>query len=252
MTRLNPSIIMHQQENAIICQRAVDGYVNATAMCTAVGKQFKDYAESDNTQAFFAELSSETGLRASDLIQTVGDANPTFAGVWVHPDVAMNLGQWCSPKFAVAVSKWVRAWMTGQAKSNLPYHLQRYIANRSAIPLTHFSMLHELIYCLIAPLEDAGYILPENMVPDISEGKMFCKWLRDEKGVDTDSLPTYSHVYPDGRIVKAKLYPNSLLTEFREHFTNVWLPRKAADYFESTDKSALPYLNKVLNLPRLN
>ena len=110
-------------------------------------------------------------------------------------------------------------------------------------------MLHEMVFALIAPLESAGYTLPENMVPDISEGKMFCKWLRDEKGVDTDLLPTYSHVYQDGRIVKAKLYPNELLADFRKHFHEVWLPKKAVEYFEQRDKQALTHLTKLLPKP---
>ncbi|MGL5833123.1 MAG: KilA-N domain-containing protein, partial [Waterburya sp.] len=36
-------------------------------------------------------------------------------GTWGHPQVSINCGQWCSPKFAVLVSKWVFDWIiTGQ------------------------------------------------------------------------------------------------------------------------------------------
>lgn len=250
MTQLELALIPHSEANTVIYQRAVDGYVNATAMCKAVNKNFADYARNANAQAFLAELSSVMGIPITELIQTLRGGNPAYQGTWVHPDVAINLGQWCSPKFAVAVSKWVREWLTGKSKpTNLPYHVQRYIANRSEIPTTHFSMLHEMVFALIAPLESAGYVLPENMVPDISEGKMFCKWLRDEKDIDTDQLPTYNHVYPDGRIVKAKLYPNELLADFRKHFHEVWLPKKAVEYFELRDKQALNHLSKLLPKP---
>ena len=250
MAQLELDLIPHEEENTVIYQRAVDGYVNATAMCKAVGKQFNDYARIGPTQAFLKELSSETGIPVSELIQTVRGGNPSFQGSWVHPDVAMNLGQWCSPKFAVAVAKWVREWLTGQSRpTNLPYHVQRYIANRSQIPPTHFSMLNEMIFALIAPLESAGYTLPENMVPDISEGKMFCKWLRDEKGLDTNSLPTYRHVYADGRAIQAKLYPNEVLADFRKHFHEVWFPKRAASYFKERDTNALPHLTKLLPAP---
>ena len=93
--------------------------------------------------------------------------------------MAINLGQWCSPKFAVAVSRWVREWISGRAKpARLPYHLQRYLNNQDAIPPTHFSLLGEIIMALVAPLKRAGYTLPDNMIPDISEGQMFCKWIR--------------------------------------------------------------------------
>jgi hypothetical protein len=36
-------------------------------------------------------------------------------------------------------------------------------------------------------MEIMGYTLPEHMLPDISSGKMFCKWLRDVHGIDTES-----------------------------------------------------------------
>ncbi len=123
------------------------------------------------------------------------------------------------------------------------------MANRAAIPITHFSMLNEMTFNLIAPLEQEGYHLPEDLVPDISEGKMFCKWLRDIKQIDTDKLSTYRHIYADGRIVNAKLYPLAVLEDFRQHFFNVWLPEKAAAYFQTKDPKALPHLSKLVPLP---
>ena len=47
-------------------------------------------------------------------IQITGGPNEG-RGTWVHPDVAIHLAQWCSPKFAVQVSRWVREWMTSGA-----------------------------------------------------------------------------------------------------------------------------------------
>lgn len=239
-------LINHEIEQTVIKQRAIDGYVNATAMCKAVGKQFNDYTRIGPTKAFLEELSAETGLPVSQLIQTFKGGDTSTQGSWVHPDVAINLGQWCSPKFAVAVAKWVREWLTGKSKpANLPYHVERYMANRFAVPPTHFSMLNELLFGLVAPLESAGYSIPEDMVPDISTGRMFCKWLRDEKGIDTDALPTYRHEYADGRVVLAKLYPNEVLADFRKHFHEVWLPTKAERYFTDRDPKALGYLQNI-------
>ena len=157
----------------MIPQRAIDGYVNATAMCRAVGKLFADYRRLGVTQAFLEELSRSMGIPIDLLVFTNASGLNEHRGTWVHPDVAINLGQWCSPKFAVAVSRWVREWMAGKSKANLPYHIQRYIANLAAIPNTHFSMLNEMIFLLIGPLEVAGHTIPDHMVPDISTGKMF-------------------------------------------------------------------------------
>jgi hypothetical protein len=167
-------------------------------------------------------------------------------GTWVHPDVAINLGQWCSPKFAVAVSQWVQEWASNRISHVLPYHIQRYMANRSEIPPTHFSMLNEMIFALIAPLESAGYTIPEEMVPDISTGRMFCKWLREEKNIDTDTLPTYRHRFEDSRVVNAKLYPNEVLGDFRNYFYTKWLPERAKIYFAERDPKALRHLPKLL------
>lgn len=110
--------------------------------------------------------------------------------------------------------------------------------------------MRRMIFALIAPLESAGYTLPDSMVPDISMGLMFCKWLREEKGIDTKTLPTYAHHYSDGRVVNAKLYPNEVLADLREYFHRIWLPTRAEDYFADKDPSALPYLPKILPVSR--
>jgi hypothetical protein len=245
------ALINHQIENDFIPQRATDGFINATAMCKAVGKKFNDYTRIGPTQEFLKELSAVTGLPVTDgLIFSYQGGRPEYQGTWVHPDVAINLGQWCSPKFAVAVSQWVREWMSGNFTTKLPYHLERYMANRAAIPIDQWSMLNEMTFNLIAPLEQAGYHLPEELVPDISEGRMFCKWLRDVKGIDTKKLNSYRHIYQDGRIVDANLYPLSVLHDFRLHFFNVWLPEKAVGYFHVRDPKALKYLAQLSQLPQ--
>ena len=76
----------------------------------------------------------------------------------------------------------------------------------SLVPRTHFSILQELTYSLIAPMEAQGYTLPERLVPDISEGRRFSQWLRG-RGVDPGTFPTYKHRYEDGRVVDAQALP---------------------------------------------
>jgi hypothetical protein len=55
------ALISHRVDGQLIEQRKIDGYINATAMCKAAGKQIHDYARIGPTQAFIKELSSETG-----------------------------------------------------------------------------------------------------------------------------------------------------------------------------------------------
>lgn len=94
-----------------IDQRINDGYINATALCKAAGKRLNNYIRTAETKAFIDELSRDTLKSASELIQVVKGGNPELQGTWVHPYVAINFGQWLSPKFAVQVSKWVFEWM---------------------------------------------------------------------------------------------------------------------------------------------
>lgn len=160
--------------------------------------------------------------------------------------LAINLAQWLSPRFAVKVSQWVTEWQQGHSKAVMPAHIERYMMNRAKIPYTHFSMLNELVLNLIAPLEHAGYTLPQSLVPDISEGRLFCKWLREEKGVEPNDFPTYQHEYPDGRVVDAKLYPIELYEDFRKHFHEIWLPTRAPVYFAERDAKALTFIETLL------
>jgi hypothetical protein len=43
-----------------------------------------------------------------------------------------------------------------------------------------------------------------------------------------------------------RLYPESLLADFRRHFREEWLPNRALDYFRRRDSEALQYLPKLI------
>lgn len=243
-------IIYHEIEESTINQRAIDGYINATAMCKAAGKQFAHYFHLHGTKAYLDALSSDIGITISELVQIIKGGVPELQGTWVHPYVAVNLAQWLSPKFAVQVSKWVYDWVGG--RGNLPDHVRRYVINQHKIPHTHFSMLNQMYLRLLAPLEIRGYILPNKLMPDIALGKMFSKWCR-EQGYDPDSFPTYPHEFLDHRpVVPARLYPNELMTEFNSQL-NDWLKDgRAENYFNKRDSKAIASLHKVLELPAPN
>ena len=165
------TLINRQIENNFIPQRASDGYINATAMCKAVGKQFNDYWRIGRDPSSKRVIQPKRVYPFRDLLSHSKAEDPSFKELGVHPDVAMNLGQWCSPKFAVAVARWVREWMSGNFTTKLPYHLERYMANRAAIPITSWSMLSDIMFNLIAPLEQEGYHLPEELVLNIPKVK---------------------------------------------------------------------------------
>lgn len=242
-------LVRYEIATEVIHQRVRDGYVNATAMCKAGGKLFNDYSRLRTTEPFLTVLSGSTGIPVDLLVSTVMTGPNDFRGTWVHPQVAINLAQWISPEFAVKVTQWIFDWMSGKVPGgNLPYHLRRYMANLTNVPNGHFSMLNEMTLALIAPLEQVGYTMPQSMVPDISEGRMFSKWLRDN-GFDPNAMPSYQHGYEDGRIVPARAYPNRVLPDFRRHFVEVWLATRAIPYFGERDRAAVPYIEKLLALP---
>ena len=161
-----PLLIEHAVEGEIVLQRPRDGYINATAMCKAAGKLFGHYRETNRTQAFLEVLSLDIGIPISNLVQVIrGRGDKITQGTWVHPRVAINLGQWLSPEFDVMVSRWVLDWVEGRVRDHMPLHVRRYIKNRAKVPHDHFSMLNEIYLNLLAPLEDCGILLPEKMTP---------------------------------------------------------------------------------------
>ena len=85
-------LIPHEVQDRLIYQRAVDGYINATAMCQAAGKAFADYARLVNTKAFAQALQADMGIPIAELIQVVRGGYSDEQGTWVHPQVAIPSG----------------------------------------------------------------------------------------------------------------------------------------------------------------
>lgn len=104
-------LVLHTFNATQIPQRVSDNYMDATAMCQATGKRFNDYTRLQTTQDFLAELEADAGIPATGLIQIVRGGTPDKQGTWVHPFVAVNLAQWCSPRFAVFVSRLFIHWL---------------------------------------------------------------------------------------------------------------------------------------------
>lgn len=240
-------LIPHKENGISIDQRTVDGYINASAMCKASNKRFNNYVRNDNTIEFIEELARSTRIRADLLIQTITTGRNEFRGTWVHPRVAVHLAQWASPKFAVLVSEWVNDWLMAgivpTIKEVVPDHVKRFSINHHKIPPTHFSMLNQMVYQLLGPLEEVGFIIPPKMMPDISLGIMFCNFLR-KKGVDTTQLMTYDHEFIDDRQSRpANLYDNIYLTDFNIEMDD-WLRNgRALKYLQNSK-----YFKKVATL----
>lgn len=64
----NLAILTHTYNGAVIGQRVADGYINATAMCAANGKEFADYFRLQSTKSFLEALSKNLSIPIFDLV----------------------------------------------------------------------------------------------------------------------------------------------------------------------------------------
>src|SRR5215217_1362563 len=120
-----PLVLTNDDGNLINIEIRPDGYVNATKLCQSVGKLWQHYNSNAKTKEFLVELSKVEKIPVVNLL--VGNPTSSFPprclvelgsnqhqNTWVHPDVAIHLAQWASPRFGVAVSRLVRRYQTGQ------------------------------------------------------------------------------------------------------------------------------------------
>ena len=90
-----------------IIARQEDGYINASQLCQAGKKLWKNYFQNKNTKAYLEALSSSAGIPADEIIKYNLGSNDERA-TWVHRKVAIHLAQWISPIFSVQVRRIVK------------------------------------------------------------------------------------------------------------------------------------------------
>jgi hypothetical protein len=110
-------------------QRVTDGFINGTAMCIAHGKLIADWFRNQETIELLHALVLDFGLEINygishnsgiasisaiypQLVVSKRGSPENGGGTWLHPDLAIQLAQWCNKPFAIQVSRWVREWMT--------------------------------------------------------------------------------------------------------------------------------------------
>ena len=101
----HPALVSRTWDGTPISRRTSDGYVNATAMCKANGKRWKDYRESDRCQLYLDALESVAGISVHALVES-RSGGAGGGGTWVHPQVAVDLARWISAPFAVWMDGW--------------------------------------------------------------------------------------------------------------------------------------------------
>jgi len=114
-------------------QRQTDGFINGTAMCVAYDKRLVDWLRSQDALDLFVAVAKDLGVEVKGenshlsyvsslsatkyaeifpgLILVKRGSPDSGGGSWLHPDLAIQLAQWCNKSFALQVSRWVREWM---------------------------------------------------------------------------------------------------------------------------------------------
>ena len=123
-----------------VISRQTDGYINASQLCKAGKKYYNDWFRLEKTKEFLTELSHELKIDIlTDKIDNlyrgelspkpttnvslieINQYNDSDQSTWVHPRVAIQIGQWISPKFAVNVTGWIHKLLsTGSVKLERP------------------------------------------------------------------------------------------------------------------------------------
>ena len=93
-----------------------DGYIYATGLCRAAGKKIYHWNRLKETQSLKIKLDKKLnenadihiGVSVTSLEVYKGGNDKYSQGTWIHPDLGLNLAQWCSTNFAAQVSKWLK------------------------------------------------------------------------------------------------------------------------------------------------
>ena len=120
--------------NIVILSRSSDNYINATQICKAGKKLFKDWYRLETTKILIDKLSNKLsnknatgadgGILPSASYSLIeinkGGNDKTNQETWIHPKLAVQLAQWISADFALQVSEWILDLFTnGKVEINI-------------------------------------------------------------------------------------------------------------------------------------
>ena len=107
-------LVQHHVQGHIVGQRRGDGFVNATELCKRAGKRWANFYQNKESKELIRDLSLETGIPVSKLIQTVKGRPSHLQGTWVHPDLAIHVAYWAGgTKWKIRIGSIVVDYMRG-------------------------------------------------------------------------------------------------------------------------------------------
>lgn len=162
-----------------IQRRRADGWVNATAMCQAGGREWFTYARASRTQEYIAALAGVLGSPqncgdpfagspqnpATVVIQSITTGPNHLRGTWIHPRLAVDLARWISPEFAV----WMDGWILGQFERPTP-------------TTCRISTVHGLAMLLPAAIERYHRNRSDDLAKVIAESAMYIALMYNNPG----------------------------------------------------------------------
>jgi hypothetical protein len=235
------ALVPHTYQGAVIQQRLTDGYINATAMCKAAGKEWSAYRRTDTTEAFLKALQGSLKNHRDPLVQSVVAGLNEHRGTWVHPQVAIHLAQWVSPEFAVLVSEWVFEWLSGKSATDRVWKQfeDRVSLTYDNVPAGYFCIFRE-IADVFATLFSRGVDPGTRMILDISVGWHWGKhWhavqLEDQFG-ERMQFPHYYPKYFKQSLSNPQMafcYPENALPTFRKWMREIYIPMKMPSYLQT-------------------
>ncbi|MBN9555866.1 MAG: hypothetical protein J0H61_14555, partial [Alphaproteobacteria bacterium] len=163
---------------------------------------------------------------------------------------AKKFKKWVTSEVLPAIRKTGSYHGTGR----VPAFIRRYNENWDRVDVGYFSVINEVVTRLWGRLEMVGHVMADKapdgreLRPDVSVGKHFSAWLRDNHPTVSDSFTYYVHKTAEWE-GEARQYPLSLLPLFIEFVDTVWIPEHSENYLKFRDPAALPHLPKLLPSP---
>ena len=122
---------LHMMDGSVIViPTREDGYIFGTRLCNIARKRIDKWRSSYETCQILAYMKSAMNMEESDIIHVVTEGPKDKHGTWVHPDLGVQLAQYCSPIFSIQVSRWIRELIVtknvklGEEKSTNTVHEQ--------------------------------------------------------------------------------------------------------------------------------
>jgi hypothetical protein len=121
--------VSHELEGATVYQRASDGYVNATQICsvhkevTGERKDPNDWLRTKMASSAISKLSAVTGIPVTGLFEVKKGGK--YQGTWIHPRLAVRFTMWVNDDFSLAVEDWVHSYIESSSPAQLEADLDR-------------------------------------------------------------------------------------------------------------------------------